>query len=111
MASAVGPSARRRLPELPADAWAIVARAALHAEDDDGRAWARLSLVNSTWRAALQGVAWDPLKPNPQPVSSLSCTFDPTPLRIPARWDDEVLAGDTMTQASHCKSSAANASA
>jgi hypothetical protein len=56
MASAFDPRVARRLPELPADAWAAIARAALHAEDDDVRTWARLSLVNSSWRAALQGV-------------------------------------------------------
>jgi hypothetical protein len=58
MASVVVRHAPCRLPELPALAWAVVARAALHAEDDDVRTWARLSLVNSTWRAALRGVAY-----------------------------------------------------
>ena len=47
---------QRRLPELPTDVWTVIARAALHAEDDDVRVWARLSLVNSTWRAGLKGV-------------------------------------------------------
>jgi hypothetical protein len=48
--------AKRRPPELPADAWGAIARLALHAEADDVRAWARPSLVNSNWRAALRGV-------------------------------------------------------
>jgi hypothetical protein len=56
MAREGDPRAERRLPELPADAWGAIARAALHAENDDVQTWAQLSCVNSTWRAALQGV-------------------------------------------------------
>ncbi len=45
----------KHLPNLPVDAWHVIARAALHVEGDDVRAWVRFSLVNSVWRAALQG--------------------------------------------------------
>ncbi len=41
---------------LPRDVWGAIARAALHLEGDDVRVWARLSLVNSAWRAGIQGV-------------------------------------------------------
>ncbi len=41
---------------VPRDVWGAIARAALHQEGDDVRAWARLSLVNSAWRDSLQGV-------------------------------------------------------
>ena len=43
------------LPNLPADTWGAIARAALRLEADDVRAWARLSLVSSAWRVGLQG--------------------------------------------------------
>ena len=45
----------KHLPALPVDAWGAIARAALRVEGDDMRAWVRYSLVNSAWRAALQG--------------------------------------------------------
>jgi hypothetical protein len=56
MASALDSPAERYLPDLPAEALLAIARAALHADDDDARTWARLSLVNKTWHAKLQGV-------------------------------------------------------
>jgi len=52
--------ARRETAEsadgLPRDVWGAIARAALHLEGDGVRAWARLSLVNSAWRAGIEGV-------------------------------------------------------
>ncbi len=41
---------------VPCDVWGAIARAALHLEGDGVRAWARLSLVNSAWRAGIEGV-------------------------------------------------------
>lgn len=58
MVSMVDRHAERSLPELPSETWVAAAAAALHADDDDVRTWARLSLVNKTWHAALAGVAW-----------------------------------------------------
>ena len=40
---------------LPADVWGVIARATLQAEGGDVHAWERLSRVNSTWRAGLEG--------------------------------------------------------
>jgi len=42
-----------RPPRLPSEIWQQISRAALAAEDGDPRAWARLSAVNSLWRAAV----------------------------------------------------------
>ena len=56
MGSVLDPREEDRLPELPADAWGTIARAALHGEDDDVKAWARLSLVSRAWRTGLSSV-------------------------------------------------------
>ncbi len=45
------------LPVLPPDVLGRIARAALAAEDDDVRAWGRLSLVCRTWRDSLRGTS------------------------------------------------------
>ena len=50
----------KHLPNLPVDAWHAIARAALHVAGYDVRAWVRFSLVNSVWRAALQGALVNP---------------------------------------------------
>jgi len=43
------------LPALPAEVLGCIAHAALAAEDNDVRAWVRLSLVCRTWRDSLRG--------------------------------------------------------
>jgi len=49
-----------RPPRLPNEIWQQIARAALAAEDGDMRAWARLSAVNSLWRAAVSCAVMSP---------------------------------------------------
>ena len=54
-AVAPGSSQKRRRHAARPAAHAAVARAALATEDDDVRAWVRLSLVCRAWRDSLRG--------------------------------------------------------
>ncbi len=49
------PQTTRKLPELPAEVWRVVARATLAASDSSLSAWLRLSMVSRDWRQALKG--------------------------------------------------------
>ena len=68
---------------LPVDVWEAIARAALHLEGDNVRAWARLSLVNSAWRAGLQGVLSQLLTPY-QSMCTLMLRFRKTLGTLPS---------------------------
>jgi len=52
---AVRQPVQNSLPQLPAEIWGPIARAALRAEGDDVHAWARLCLVSRAWHSALTG--------------------------------------------------------